>query len=388
MIGWMNGAWAAPEVAVGAIAAVADGTEQVPGWAGAHAGIEFPWRRVAGGARVRAGLTAAGEPLVSVEPTARLWLSDPERPALSAVVGAGVQLEGGTVGPVVAGGLGVDLGPRPTRPRLEGTYHWAPTTEIWRLSLAAEVVFGRRPPAPEPAPAPVVAVPPPVVPTEGMVWYPAPVCAWLEGDAALRAAIAGQPEAWLDPNGLRTQPEGAPPEDPDRANFVIAGWPGDRIAVDDELVPTDETGLAVVVRPPGPGTLRVVGGGRTEVREVAVGNHQGLWIAVPPPPEIQVRFAVASSALDGPAREQLAALAEQAGGWGYEVRGGHSPEGRTAYNRELALARAEAVAAELRRLGVPSVRVAERIEVFAADAPPETLRIAIVSPTAPDGGGR
>jgi outer membrane protein OmpA-like peptidoglycan-associated protein len=274
-------------------------------------------------------------------------------------------------------GFALDLGPRgSTRPRIEASYDYAPGADVWRLSLAASAVFGRKAPEPEP----VVEVPPP--PPGTMVWLADPVCGWLDADAVLDATVAAEPSAWLDADGLRATAAASATAPEDRSNLVVAGWLGDRIEVDGQRVEMGEDGLAVVVRAPGPGEIRVVGGGRVEQLQIGVGNHQGLWFAVPPPGEVQIGFAVASARVDDVAKARLAEMAANAGAWGFEVRGGHSPEGDTPRNLALAVARAEAVAAELRALGVPTVRVAERIEVFDADAPPETLRVAIVTPIA------
>lgn len=376
----MSALAASPEIGVHAAAAVGDGDAEEASWAGASAAVEWPIRRFDLGGRILfGGLTprrfADAAVGVTVQPTARVWLTSPERAGLSAVVGAGLRVEG-TARPVLSGGLGLDLGGRGTiRPRVEGSYHWTP--ERWRWGLSAGVVFGRTP-APEPVVEPVAPV---RVIERGLAWIPAPVCDWLEPDElALRSDVT--PLALLDERGLRPFDAELDEQARQAPRLVVAAWPGDEVVLDGEAAETDADGLVVAYPAEGLVTVQVRGAGRQIVRELAVADEHALWFAVQPPPPIRVRFGVARTQILPEELQRIREVVENRGGWTFEVRGSHSPEGDPDRNTQLARARADAVVAALKAEGLSEehIQLSDIIDIVGLDAPPEELRAAVIYP--------
>lgn len=384
MVIWL--AWAAsaepPEVPVHAAAGIADGQAERASWLGAHGGVEWPIGRFSLGGRALVGVLTPGRfgngPVgATVQPVGRVWLTQPEVGGLSAVLGAGLRIEDG-VAPVVSGGLAVDLGPRGrTRPRVEGSYHVMP--DQWRLSLSAGVVLGRRPEDP----VPVVEEPAPIPIDRGVAWVPAPVCDWLTPEELLQRGDLA-PMSLLDERGLRPYAEvaGEQPRPTTEPSLVVAAWPGDEVLIDGVVAETDDGGLAVAHPPEGPVDVQIRGAGRLIERELAVAEEHALWFGVEPPPPVRIRFAVARATITAEERARILEVVENRGGWVFEVRGSHSPEGDPARNEQLARARADAVLAVLREAGLSDEQVylSDIIDIVGLDAPPDELRAAVIYP--------
>ncbi|MBX2803789.1 MAG: OmpA family protein [Myxococcales bacterium] len=397
MIGllWTVAAMAAegPEVAIGLTTAIGNQTFDQRGWLGLQGGIHQPlpvWdRRLTLGGRFRSGASLRGEPFLALEPVARLFLANRDDTTVAASLGAGVHFADEPVA-VISPGLTVDVGRAPSiRPRFEGAVHYRPGPGEWRLSLTSGIVWRDRPPPPEPEPVPEPEPEPEPEPIAdgGMLWFGAPVCAWLEPEQVIEATrlgkLEGPPLTTFDSSGPRAY--GSTPAAPidQVGNLVIAAWPGDVIRVDGQPVQTDASGFAVINQPEGDVSVEVVGGGRRLDLPLSVADRHALWVAADPPQPIGVRFPVAISTLDDDARATVARVASAAGTWMLEVRGGASPEGDPERNAQLSVERAQAVAQALRDAGVPDdhIRVAEELDIFDPETdPPEHMRAAIVYP--------
>lgn len=378
---------APPELGVLATGALGSGPDEEPSWYGGQLSVQQPIGRFAIGGRVMGGGLSPGDFTdtglhLAIEPVARVWFSDPSRPAVSALIGAGVSIESGVQG-IVSAGAALDLGRRRGfRPRIEGGYHLQPGPGRWRLSLSAGFAWQRPPP-----PEPVVVEPPPPEPVkieEGLVWIPEPVCDWVPYDeAAARSEV--EPTSVWDSEGRRPYGESTEASSPD-PSLVVAAWPGDEVLVGGAELPTDDRGLAVGHPLPGVVAVFVRGGGRVEELEAVIPDEHALWLAIRPPEPVRVTFPVDVAELDDAARAVVAEVIGNRSDWAFEVRGSHSLEGDPDRNATLATLRARAVADALRKGGVPRSKVilSEALDVAGSDAPPEELRAAVIYPLLED----
>lgn len=350
MILWCGMAAAAPfDLTLAATAGFGEGMREAPPYYGARGAVEWPRGAFAVGADATVAIAATGRPTASLGPSLRLGPTSV--PRVSAVMTAGL-LAGPGVDAFVAPGLAVDLGAL-SRPgwRIQAAYRFAPTRGARWLEVSVGRLWPRRS-APDP------------------MWRPEPVCDVVDEDLPpdqipVNAALSGR----FDRDGLD-----------ELGVLVVAAFVGDRVEVAGELVLPDEQGI-VVWRVDGAVTTRVVGGGRIVEREFVVSDDHALWWSVSPPAPRSIGFRQARSTLDDAARATLAELAGAAGDWSFEVRGGFSEEGDTVANRQLAQARARAVAEALVTLGVAADRVTTHDEPLAVPVGrPEDHRIATVSP--------
>lgn len=370
-----------PQLEALALVAAGDATRAVPNLAGIAGGVGLRRSALEGAIRLRGGVTARPSPALALEPTVRLWLSPPELGGLAVRLGGGLELEDRLYASL-SPGLTLDLGPSDRlRPRIDATYHLRAASDQRRLSLSLGLAWG---PTPTPTPKPTLQLP---TDPDVMLWVPRPVCAWREPAEVLEAAGAPLPQILLDDRGPRPfDPDGTTAPDPFDGELVIAAWPGDRILLDGQLIEADADGLAIVPRPRGEATVEVIGGGRIERHAIAVGQAHVLWLSAEPPSPIHVQFGLGSGQLTSEALQQIEEIAEAAGGWRFEIRGGHSPEGDPQHNEALARARSAAVAGALAEAGIPldAIELVEELAILGADTPPEALRAAIIYPMEPE----
>ena len=358
-------------------------------WAGVQGSLELPLGRLAPGVRGAGGILygdgdAAGSPVLYAQPTVRAWLTSPDRAALSAVAGLGLHVED-QVRLLASVGAALDTAPRGrTRPRLEATYHWEAGISRWRLGMAAGLVFGKPPPPPvlaeEPEPIPEEPAPPDLG-TTGMVWVPAPVCDWLEPEE-LAAYQDVLPTTVRDRWGRR--PAGTPPLmlPPAPTTVLVAAWPGDDVWVNDVQIPLDEQGFGKFRLASPEARIQVQGGGRELLLPIEVADEHALWMSVDVPTPIRIQFEVNQATLNEASLAQIEAVVGQQGGWGFEVRGSHSPEGPAARNETLSRLRAQAVFAAILAAGADptTVRLSEGLDIAESADPPEYLRAAVIYP--------
>ena len=382
-LGWLGASAAhAVDVGIDGVVAVGDAERTSPTWYGLQGALEWPGPGalpVAWGLRARGGLSEAGTGLLAVEPTARVWFNGARR-GLSLALGVGGHLEG-QLTPVLSPGLALDLGSGSRPWRLGATYHWRANPDAWRLAFAIGRVFG---PAPEPEPEPVPPSWMSRLQTErGMLWLPSPVCAWLPPDTVDTSEGALAPLSRVDDRGFSPFGDAAaPPVPPQPGQLVVAAWPGDEAELNGVRLPLGDDGLGVITLEEPESSLVIVGGGRRVEHQLLVGDDLALWISAPPPRPVSIRFDLGSAALRPEAEAQLDALADAAGGWKLEVRGGHSPEGEAGRNAELALLRAAVVQEALQQRGLDPTKVAvseERAEIGDAEDI-ATMRVAVVYP--------
>lgn len=254
----------------------------------------------------------------------------------------------------------------------------------------------------EPTPEPVLAEepieeeePPPsleIDPDEAMVWIPHPVCRWVpaaEAEAALaeassvRVSAPGYLPAEVALDGTASV---ALEPAPEQGSLVVLASPGDVVRLGDQVLPVGADGVALINAPLGQLAVSVTGGGRAVTREVIVATGYGLWLRIPAPEPLELRFPVGVSALDEDARGQLTALADALGDYRLRLRGSYSPEGDRDANQALAEARARAAGQALIDAGVdPSRLVYDPPETPPEGVAPEALRNVTVAPE-PIGG--
>lgn len=213
-------------------------------------------------------------------------------------------------------------------------------------------------------------------PDDAKVFLPHPNCSWLEGEeivGGLEQVELGTPvvirapgylPAWMT---LEAEMQVALEPAPAQGALLVLATPGDRVQVQGHPLELRSDGAALANLPEGPVQVVVSGGGRSDTLELGVSEGYATWARVGEAPVVRVLFAVGSSELRPSAQEQLGALAELRGGYGYALTGSFSPEGQVQVNRDLALARSRAVYDALVELGVPE----EAIELRAAAAPAE-----------------
>lgn len=253
---------------------------------------------------------------------------------------------------------------------------------------------------PPPPPDPVVEPVAPVVsvdPGDAMVWLPHPVCQWVPASqlAATAATLSSEDLLRFVAAGYlpRVLPAGdlaevkltpAPPQ----GSVVVVGRPGDEVRLAGQTLRAASDGVALVSVPEGIVSGTVVGGGRTEAFEVAVGSGFAVWVRASDPEPLRMGFAQGSAEVGAADRERIAALAASAGGWTFVVRGSASAEGDPAANGVLADRRAAAVAALLYAAGVPASQVTVSPPVVAppdlpVDAARSVLLVAVPARGAP-----
>ncbi len=318
---------------------------------------------------LQGGVTAAGSPRLGLRPELRLQVPrpEPDRGGVSLVVGYGLGLRDG-VYPEGAAGVAVELPRRrDLQARLQGRLLLDGVSPAgFQLTLGS--VWLRPEPEPQPAPAPVVLAEPTldVTPPEALIWLPHPICAWMPPAEAARALGSLDPgvEAQVVARGylpaqVHLEPGGtvALQEAPRQGSLVIAARPGDRVLVDGRPLSLGGDGVAVLNAREGLIRVSATGGGRQVTREAVVSNGLALWVRLPDPAPVVLRFEVGSSRVSAEDRARLQELGRMAGDWGFEVQGSASPEGDQADNLRLADERARAGAALLVAAGVPGARV-------------------------------
>jgi outer membrane protein OmpA-like peptidoglycan-associated protein len=279
------------------------------------------------------------------------------------------------------------------------------------FQLAARAAVGKRDaalmPAVAPPPPEVVQVPRPNL-AEGMAWLPRPVCEWqpsqvaadtlfanawrlepLIVDASSRLsgvapAPAPEPEVAKEPERRPKRRAAAVPED--LGLLIVGSWPGDKVTIGGEDVPSAADGVVVYEGPEGAVDFEVTGGGRSEAYPVVVTPGYAVWVDVAQPPVARVLFPVNGAVLDEAAQAVVDAVASRAGTWTFSITGSYSAEGDIGRNLALARARAAATRAALIGAGVS----AEAVEVGQPQPPEpglsmEEQRAAVVRPQAPEG---
>jgi len=291
-----------------------------------------------------------------VRPQARWSPLGTDRPGPHVLVGGGVMFADGSDDGALVAGLGGDLSVKPWRPRVQllGALRRDNTTAVLlTLGLAHR-------PARKTAPA---GVAPDF--DAAMVWVPGPVCQWLPSDEASDAFLGVD----ADPERVEKVPNptggtgGTAGEGP-RGDLVVAAFPGDVVTVDDRPLEVADDGVAWSNLPEGPATVRVLGGGRRVVFDLAVAADATLWVTVPEAEKVELRFRVGSADLEGSSASTLDQLADTLGAWRVRVWGSYSAEGDRVANEALAQQRAEHTRDRLVAAGVPP----ENVEVL----PPRT----------------
>jgi hypothetical protein len=369
------------------------------GAAGAEAGS--PWSGVGGG--VRAGAQAAGPlwisagvdviarpplaPRITVAPELRLYATDPRvgRAALSVAAGGGIDVrldpsEARRVAPLLFGEASLDVHVRaPWSVRLSVGYASGIDGKgAATLGLGLLWMRGAAPPPPvEEAPAPVA---------EAERWLPYPVCAWTServAERAFRDLEARRPPL----PGERAPAEvegtaGSTGRPPRQGEVVVVAFPGDIVHFlgDEQVVDADGISRFTVRVDGDEAQVDVDGGGRSQPIPLVAQPGRVTWLRAEAPEPQRVGFEVDSYEITEATRERLVALAGATGRWGWELHGSYSPEGAVDRNRALAEARAEAVRAELLRLGLSpeQVRVGPLDEPDAALSPEEQRAVRLV----------
>jgi len=314
-----------------------------------------------------------------VRPQLRILPFGPQAVAPHVILGGGVLFAPAGDDGALAAGLGVDLQRSPWRPRLQLMAVGVPTGEVRGLLTLG---VGHRP-APAAAPIPIDR------PRfdAAMVWVPGPVCQWLPPDEASDAftgidADAANVSTVALPAGPASGDTGGDARP--MGDLVVAAAPGDRVSVDERALDVASDGIAWAHVPEGPSTVRIVGGGRKEVLDVAVSANATLWVAPADPTAVELRFQLGSAELEGPSALALDTFADALGDWHVQIWGSYSTEGDQAVNEALATRRAESAKGRLLVAGVPEAQ----IEVLPARRPaselaPEQQRVAMLSPVAP-----
>ncbi|MEZ4322697.1 MAG: OmpA family protein [Myxococcota bacterium] len=323
-----------------------------------------------------------GTAWLGVGPRGRVFLGPPEQTAMSLFAGGGLAIEAGTPA-FLSGGVALDaLKSNGPRPRVQFDYVWSPAGDSRGL-LSAGVVFGRKLRAPVEREPEIVEVPDPVR-ADGMVWVPGPVCQWLPPDDAnaelARLQLKLESVHILNETALRGSPPDPNAQTP--ARLVVAAFPGDEVEVNGEPLPLS-SGLASLRMAEGRAEVKVTGGGRTVSWPVGVAEGNVVWVAVDPPEPQRVQFTAGSAALGPEALEIVAQIASTAGDWAFAIHGSASPEGAAETNQALEQRRAEAVAAALKKAGVPAKRLSTGASVAYPDLPPEQQRAAVIVPVEP-----
>jgi len=350
------------------------------------------------GVQLEGGLSTTAEPWLAGRPELRLYLVErgPSGGALSATLGGGARFHG-ALQPDLALGSALDLpGSGRILPRVQARY----LVDLGgdRHALIAGVGLAWPRPRPEmPAEAPIDEPPSdgppgsattePTAPTdrERWLWIPHPLrqC-MIEGQ--VRAASEGGLQGSAIPAGLDLEALLRPTQ----GSLVVAARPGDRIRVGGAELPSRADGSVVSSVAAGPVDIEVVGAGRQRRFETAVAAGHALWVRGDSDDRPHhLSFDLGSAALGPAQRQALATLAANAGSWSFQLRGLYSPEGTPEANRALARARAEAVRAELLRLGLSEARLILLPPPEQADpsASPEAQRACEILPL-PPGGSR
>lgn len=407
-----------PVAEVAALAELPDGrgSRAVGGLLGVRGGLVFA-RHLGLELAGAGGVDGEGAGLLHAGADVRAWLRPPDVAAgsFSLLLGGGLGLTEGLGGELRAGLAGeVPVGPH-LAPRLSSTWTWQPG-EGARVAVGLGLSWRPAPPdepvAPPPAapppvtPPPEPVAPPPAPPPAGptlevvdappgtTVWVPHPWCQWMRLDEARRLAPSLPPGTRLEvvaPGFLpaRTQlgVDGAVAltPAPPQGSLVLVGFPGDVVTVGGTTLRLDAEGVLLLNVPAGPLDVHAEGAGRAVDRHVGIGVGEATWLRLPEPEPVVVHFPVgsarAAAAELGPLRE----LAARLGQADLVVSGSYSPEGDPVTNAALARERAEAVRAELLRLGVPAARVRVEDHGPSEGGDPEELRVAVVR--AVPGGG-
>ncbi|MFZ5480186.1 MAG: OmpA family protein [Myxococcota bacterium] len=362
---------------VGEYAEEAPGPSGIGLAAGAEARL---WRALHAEAGLQAGASGEPSPVGAAWAGLRLYPAPPSRER--ALLSVGAALGGGWRGdPVPHAWTGAAVeAPLRAGPaiRVEAGYRFDLPGTDGASFLRVGLVSRPRGPAATPEPAPVVASTGPPAPEEAppppprrfepegaLVWIPHPWCEWvpasqahallgsLPGDTRVEVLAPGYLPTVADSGGgdVRLAPA------PRQGTVVVVGSPGDRFRVGDADLPPSPSGVAVAAVPEGPVAVEVLGGGRGETLEGAVGAGYALWLRASRPPPVEVRFAEGSAQLSGVDRRRIADMAARRGDAGFDVVGSASADGTPDGNTRLADARARAVADALVAAGVPDEHV-------------------------------
>ena len=109
------------------------------------------------------------------------------------------------------------------------------------------------------------------------------------------------------------------------------------------------------------------------------------WVRASRPRALIVNFDQGDSALGSADLRDVALLAQQAGGWRFQVQGSASPEGDRDYNIRLAQQRAEVVRGALISAGLPADTVVLAAPLVQLYGDPAALRNVVVTPLSPEG---
>jgi hypothetical protein len=315
-----------------------------------------------------------------VRPQLRVLPWGPQAVAPHLVLGGGVQFAPTGDGGALSAGLGIDLQRTAWRPRVQVMAVGFPGEDLRGLLTIG--LAHRRIPSPYPTPVDRPRF------DAAMVWVPGPVCQWLPSDEASEAFVAVDADATQVSTVPRPSdgPRGAGEGDVGpMGDLVVAASPGDRVTVDERALDVATDGIAWASVPEGPATIRVVGGGRREVLEVAVSANATLWVGPSAPEPVELRFELGSAELEGPSATRLDAFADTLGDWHVQVWGSYSLEGDLVANQALAMQRAESARERLVLAGVPS----DQVRVLPARRPetelaPEAQRVAVLLPVVPE----
>jgi hypothetical protein len=371
----------------------ADGVVRADGAAGGDLaiGVASAWERaLAVEVEARGGFTTAG-PLVAARVDARWWLADPADGALGVRVGGGPLLDERGVGALGLAGVSLSV-PTSTGPwvRVDADVD-LDLHGVDAVRLGVRLAPRRRP---EPPPPVVEATPAPagpasITPPDALVWVPHPVCAWAtaaEAGALLATIGVAGPLEVRAPGYLPARLDAlagpvALERAPEQGALLVVAAPGDVIRWRDASFEAAADGVAQLSLSPGPVALSIVGNGRSTQVEAYVGDGHVTWVRVPPPPPLELRFAVGADGLDPEELERLRGFAALAGGGRFRVVGQASPEGDPLRNHDLADRRAMGARDALVAAGVP----ADTIEVLPSlpsrpDLDASVQRRVVVSP--------
>lgn len=312
-------------------------------------------------------------------------------PALAGTTALGF-LASAASAPVGAVGARVDLGLSDRwglRIQTEAVFDLTRGPVGVRLGVGPERLF----PRPEPPPPP-----PPVLvgfePADARAWVEHPGCGWhpvqellvKPGDLDPQTSLVLHARGYLPAHTtLDHLADTRMVRAPEQGGLVIVGWPGDRARVDGHAVELNRDGVAVIQAAPGPLEVDIEGGGRRDEELAAVADGYVTWVRASRPRPLIVNFDQGDSALGSADLRDVALLAQQAGGWRFQVQGSASPEGDRDYNIRLAQQRAEVVRGALISAGLPADTVVLAAPLVQLYGDPAALRNVVVTPLSPEG---
>jgi flagellar motor protein MotB len=206
------------------------------------------------------------------------------------------------------------------------------------------------------------AVPKPEPEPPSAVWLSYPHCTWVS-EEAWEARVRRLDEVVVEV--AEAPVEAAPaPEVVAVGGLAVAVRPGDEVYLGDGRVfqADAQTGAVLLSSEVGLLSVRVVGGGREDGKEVAVTEQESAWVRFDLPDEPWVvLFDNDSAVLSAEAVAAVQEAASRSGGWGWRVEGSFSTDRSVERNFDLGRSRAEAVRDVLIAAGVPVDRVEVRV---------------------------